>query len=168
MTLITTVYETGLNIILAFAYFIISLIIGKFLGKLVTSILIEAGLQQILEKVGIEFRLSDVAGKLWSYIIYIAGVWLALEKLGLTKIIAIILIIFGLFLTIVALTFGIQDFIKNVFIGMLIRKKYAKKTRVNVKGIKGVVIKNTLTTVRVYSRGDILVIPYTAFLEKKH
>ncbi len=167
MTLIEIISAQITTIALALTIFLLGIIVGRFVGKLTTQILIEVGLQEVLEKLGIEIRISNYVGTVLSFGIYVLSVILALNKLSLTKFVTIILVLIASILTTLSLTFGLQDWIKNLFTGFGIRKNYPKNKKVRMKRVTGNVIKNLATKIIVKTKHDTLVIPYTALLENE-
>ncbi len=167
MTLAEIVFAQITTVTLALTIFLLGIIVGRFVGKLTTQILIEAGLQEILEKLGSEMRLSNYIGNFLSFCIYVASVVLALNELSLTAFVTGFLVVIATILATLSLTFGLQDWLKNLFIGFGIRKKYPANRIVRMDGVTGKVVKNLATKVIVKTKCDTLVIPYTAFLENE-
>ncbi|MBW3023204.1 hypothetical protein KY308_03805 [Candidatus Woesearchaeota archaeon] len=155
-----------LKIIIAFVIFLIGLIIGKFAGMIITKLLYELQIDQILETIGIKFFLSSAVGTVVSLVIYIIGLILALDQLGLTKIFTILLVVFFSALMIIAVLLGITSTVKNLFIGFYIRKKFLDKKALNSKIVSGKIVDVGYTRIKVMTKEkDVLVVPFSAFVD---
>ena len=152
-----------LNVVSAAAIFIISLIIGKFAGLIVTSLLYELRLDEILETIGIKIFISKTLGMLISLGIYVTGFILALNQLGITKIIIVLLAVFFAIIIFLGVMLGFADMVRNLFAGLYLRKKYLSKRTVNMKTVKGKIIGVGYTRIKVITKEkDVLIVPFSA------
>ncbi len=152
-----------LKVVSAAAIFIIALIIGKFAGLIVTNLLYELRLDEILETIGVKIFISKTIGMMFSLAIYVIGFILALNHLGITEIIIIVLAIFFAIIILLGVMLGVADMILNFFVGLSLRKKYLSKRMLNMYTVKGKIIDVGYTKIKVMTKEkDILVVPFSA------
>ena len=152
-----------LKIVTAFIIFLIGLIIGKFAGMLVKKLLYELQIDQILETIGVKFFFSDAAGRVVSFLFYIAGIALALRQLGLEKIATIILIVFFSIILLVSLLLDATDMVRNFLLGIYMRKRFFRKKEISSEAVKGRILKVKYTGLKIMTREkDVLFVPYSA------
>lgn len=152
-----------LNIVSAVAIFLIALIIGKFAGLIVANLLYELKIEKILETIGVKFFISKTVGVIVSLAIYVFGFILALNQLGITKVVIIVLAVFFAILFFIAFLLGITDIIRNFFLGITLRKKYLAKRSISSSIVKGKIIDVGYTRIKVITNEkDILMVPYSA------
>jgi hypothetical protein len=154
-----------LKIIIAFIIFLLGLIIGKFAGIIITKLLYELKIDQILETIGVKFFFSSAAGSLISFLIYVAGLIFALNQLGLAAIVTIVLGAFFSVIILVALFLGATNAARNFFIGIYMRKKFFGKKTIDAP-VKGKILHMGYTGLKVITgEKDVLVIPFSAFVK---
>ncbi len=159
----TPVVDTFFSIISALAIFLIALIVGKFAGLIVTNLIYELKIEEILETVGFKFFISKVAGMAVSLAIYITGIVIALNQLGITRIVVIVLAVFFAVIIALAIFLGVADIIRNFFLGLFLRKRYLGKRMVNIEPVKGKVVEVGFTRIKVLTKEkDLLVVPFSA------
>ena len=166
MPIFATASGILLKIIMAFIIFLLGLIIGKFAGMIITKLLYELQIDQILETIGIKFFFSSAAGKLVSFVIYIIGIIVALNQLGLTKIVTIVLVVFFSIILIAVVLLGTLDIIKNLFLGLYLRKKFLGKRTIKTKILSGKILDVGYTKIKVQTKDEeVLVVPFSAFVD---
>ena len=152
-----------LKIVSAFVIFVIGLIIGKFAGFIVSNLLHELKIEELLETMGMKLFISKTAGMIVSIAIYIGGLILALNQLGIAEIFVIVIAALIAIIIILAVLLGAADMIRNFFAGAGLRKKYLSKKTINLPAVKGKIIEVGLTKIKVETKDkDILVVPFIA------
>jgi len=151
------------KIISAFVIFLIALIVGRFAGIIVANLLQELRIEVLLETIGIRFFISKTAGTIVSLAIYVAGLLMALNQIGIARIFAIVISSLFAVLIVLAIIFGIADVIRNFFAGLRLRKKYLAKKTIELPIVKGKIIQVNLTNIKVITKeNDVLVVPFIA------
>ena len=153
---------TAIKLVAAITILLIGLILGRFFSKLVKKILKEVELNNIIKK---EFKLDwPVEQFLVSfirYLVYFVALVIALNQIGLAKIILYVILGGVLLFIVVFMILAIKDFIPNVVSGFLIqhRKLLKKGDKIKVRDIEGKVVDITLTEVQIKSGDEIIVVP---------
>ena len=153
---------TAIKLVAAITILLIGLILGRFFSKLVKKILKEVELNNIIKK---EFKLDwPVEQFLVSFIrysVYFVALVIALNQIGLAKIILYVILGGVLLFIVVFMILAIKDFIPNVISGFLIqhRKLLKKGDKIKVKDIEGKVVDITLTEIQIKSGNEIIVVP---------
>ena len=153
---------TAIKLVAAITILLIGLILGRFFSKLVKKILKEVELNNIIKK---EFKLDwPVEQFLVSfirYLVYFVALVIALNQIGLAKIILYVILGGVLLFIVVFMILAIKDFIPNVVSGFLIqhRKLLKKGDKIKVKDIEGKVVDITLTEIQIKSGNEIIVVP---------
>ena len=152
-----------IKIVSAFLIFIIGLIVGKFAGLIVASLLQELKIDEILETIGVKFFISKIAGTAVSIIVYIAGLILALNQLGIAEVVAIAIGALFAVIIILAVLLGAADMIRNFFAGLALRKKYLLKKSISLPTVNGKIVEVGYTKIKVLTKEkDVLVVPFMA------
>ena len=153
---------TAIKLVAAITILLIGLILGRFFSKLVKKILKEVELNNIIKK---EFKLDwPVEQFLVSfirYLVYFVALVIALNQIGLAKIILYVILGGVLLFIVVFMILAIKDFIPNVVSGFLIqhRKLLKKGDKIKVRDIEGKVVDITLTEIQIKSGNEIIVVP---------
>ena len=153
---------TAIKLVAAITILLIGLILGRFFSNLVKKILKEVELNNIIKK---EFKLDwPVEQFLVSfirYLVYFVALVIALNQIGLAKIILYVILGGVLLFIVVFMILAIKDFIPNVVSGFLIqhRKLLKKGDKIKVKDIEGKVVDITLTEIQIKSGNEIIVVP---------
>src|SRR3989344_5826690 len=155
-----------LKIVIAFIIFLLGLAIGKFAGIIITKLLYELQIDQILETIGVKFFFSSAAGRLVSFLIYLGGIVLALNQLRLTKIATITLGAFFAIILAIALFFGVTSAIKDLFAGLYVKKRLLGKKTIKSGAVDGKILSIGLTGIKVLTREkDVLFMPFSSLLK---
>ena len=95
------------------------------------------------------------------YLVYFVALVIALNQIGLAKIILYVILGGVLLFIVVFMILAIKDFIPNVVSGFLIqhRKLLKKGDKIKVKDIEGKVVDITLTEIQIKSGNEIIVVP---------
>jgi len=164
--LLSTIDAFFLKMMIGFVIFLLGLIIGKFAGMIITKLLYELQIDQILETIGIKFFFSSFFGKAVSVIIYIAGIILALNQLSLTKLVTGFLIAFFSLILLAAVLLGITDALQNFVLGVYLRNKFLGKKQIKTKLASGKILEVGYTKIKILTKDkDILIVPFSAFAE---
>ncbi len=140
---------------------VLSLVVGRVGGKLVERLLHEFELNRFVRKKGKKLWLEEVIGAMIRYGIYILGIVLALNYVGLGPAIYRLIIAVILLFAIILITLNIGEFIPNV-IAKLTARKLHNGEKVEFDGIKGEVIGNKMTAYRIRTLdNDIIELPYS-------
>lgn len=156
---------TGLisQILVALIIFFIGFIIGKLLGKLTTKILDQLNLDYFLRKaLGVRFSFEDLIGAFVTYFIYFISLIMALNQVGLTTTMFMIIFTAIVVLIVISIVLSIKDFIPNFISGLMIRQKnfIQEEDVIQVKNIKGKVVYIDLLETQIQnSHKDIIYVP---------
>jgi small-conductance mechanosensitive channel len=127
-TAISFVNPLIIKIIMALVILLLGFVVGKLIEKLFLKLFDLIDLNKHIGKlIKLKFSLSKVIARIIAYFIYIIGIIMALNTLGITT--AIIGVIVAIFIVILLLLviFGANDLFANFFSGLLIR------IRINIK-----------------------------------
>ncbi len=156
------VTDVFLKIISAFIIFIIALIIGKFAGMIVTGLLYELKVEEILETIGVKLFVAKSVGVIVSLAIYVAGFVIALQSLGIATYVIIVIAAFFAIIAALALFLGAADTIRNFIAGFGLRKKYLRQKSIDLPEIRGRILKVGYTEIKVRTKeNDVVVVPFT-------
>ena len=153
---------TAIKLVAAITILLIGLILGRFFSNLVKKILKEVELNNIIKK---EFKLDwpieQFLVSFIRYLVYFVALVIALNQIGLAKIILYVILGGVLLFIVVFMILAIKDFIPNVVSGFLIqhRKLLKKGDKIKVKDIEGKVVDITLTEIQIKSGNEIIVVP---------
>ncbi|MBD3208878.1 mechanosensitive ion channel [Candidatus Woesearchaeota archaeon] len=149
----------------------IGFLIGRLAGLLLRTLLHSFGVDQhVRAATGHSFFLERNLSTLLSVCVYVASVIVALEFLNLTSI--VLLVIAGVAAVIVLVSFllALKDFLPNVFAAFIIRTKrpFWKGSMIAVRGVKGTVLRLTLTSVQLREGDDVVRVPNRLFLSEEY
>ncbi len=159
------------RIVIALIILFLGLTLGKFLAKLITRVLHEIELDNLISKTTkIKFSVEKAIGNLIKYLIYFVTLILVLNQLGITTVLLYIIMAFVLAFILILTLFGVKDFIPNLFAGFMINKNklFKKGDTITFKNTTGKVIGMNLTETRIKTKkGDILFIPNSALTKSE-
>ena len=158
------------NIVAAVVIILIGFIIGRVIGKLIRRILNEAEIDKIIKKTGISLSLEKSLSQVSEYGIYLITIIIALNQLGIMKILLYVLAVSILLIIVISLLLSIKDFIPNFIAGLAIKRRdlFKKGDRIKINGMSGIVsslsfLETRLTT----SKNDIIIIPNSIIMNSK-
>jgi len=162
-TLLQTFNKSIFSIIGAIAILLLGLVIGRFLSKLTQRILHELEINKIIKKTtGSPLPLEQIISSITKYVIYFIAIILALNQIGLSsKILLVILTIF-LILIVAFIILALKDFIPNIIAGFTIQQKafFKKGDQIKIKRMEGKVIDITITETKIKTKdNEIIIIP---------
>ncbi len=168
---ITTSFSQGImRIIAAVVIILLSLIIGRVIERVIIKLLHELDTNKILRGYGVKVPVEEFSGVIVKYIIYVAGIIIALNQIGITRVI-LNLILFGLFILILAfMILAVKDFIPNLVAGFYIRQKEKIKPNdyINVNNTEGKVMAVDLTETKIKTKdNDTIFIPNSILIKSK-
>jgi len=148
--------------LLIFTTLLVFFIVGRFVGTFVTRLTNALGIDEFAEAIGIKFLISRTIGELLSIIFYLVGIYLALNELGITKVVALVGSAFIIFLFAIVVLLGLKDFVINFLHGFYKRKKYLKKNYLKIGNISGRIVDIGLTKIKIKTKeGEFLVVPFS-------
>ncbi|MGM5483939.1 MAG: mechanosensitive ion channel domain-containing protein [Nanobdellota archaeon] len=152
-----------INITLGIIIFISSLILGKVVEKVLSTVLKKSRLEKVIEKsTSIKINIDKIISSLVAYLIYFFGVIMALTQIGIATTILNLLSGMILILVIIVIFLAFKDFIPNAAAGLLIHSKgfINEGDKIKIHDIEGKIIYLNLVETRVKTRkGDIIYIP---------
>ncbi len=168
---ITTFFSQRImGLIAAVVVLLLSLIIGRVLERVIIKLLHELDTNKILKKHGIKAPVEELSGVIIKYLVYIIGVILALNQLGLTRLILNILLFSFLILILAFIILAVKDFIPNVIAGFFIRQKEQIKQNdfIKVNNTEGKVVKVDLIETKIKTRNnDLIFIPNSILIKSR-
>jgi len=134
------------NIVAAIIILLIGFMAGRIIGSLLNKLLIEIQLDRSINRFKKqEFSVSKAISELFSMVIYLLTVYLALEQLGIT--IFILKSLIGILIVVVsgAIILSAAFFLPNSYYNLFsVRKKIKKGQIIEVDGMKGKVVSTNL------------------------
>jgi len=158
------------KLIVAVVILLIGFIFGRLVSKIIYRVLNEIELDKTLKKVGINFALEKAISSIFSYIIYVISIILALNELGLTTTILNIISVAAIIFIILSVLIAIKDFIPNLISGFIILKNKTVKEGdlIVIDNIEGKVKNISLIETEIKTKkGDIIHIPNAALTKKE-
>ncbi len=159
------------RIVWAFVILILALVIGKIFERFCARILRELELNTAVQRIsGFPIKMDEMIAGTLGKIIYIIGIVLALNQLGLTSVIFNAIAIGIMVLVIVLVILGIKDFFPNMIAGVLLsaKKLVRKGDYVCVEKTCGTITEITLLDTHIVTKGgDNVHIPNSYFLRQK-
>ncbi|MBI4149312.1 mechanosensitive ion channel [Candidatus Woesearchaeota archaeon] len=154
--------------VIALIILLIGFIISRIVGKLVQGIFHELELEALLGKIRIRFGAEEFIGTLVSYAIYGIAVIMALNSLGITRVVMNVLAGIAIVTILVSLILTLSDYVPNLIAGIMLRQKraIAPGNMVKVKGLEGKVLHAGLLETRVETRQKDLVYIPNSFITK--
>jgi small conductance mechanosensitive channel len=159
--------EIILNIMYGVLIFTIGLIIGKLLGKSTTKVLND---REIIKKLEAEIKIpiDSIVGEIVAYSIYLLGLIIALNKLGIGAAILSVISGAALLLIILLIILGIKDVVPNAMAGIIVHAKnlIQENDNVVINNIEGKVIQSSLIETKIETeKGDVVIIPNSQLLK---
>jgi len=161
----TWLYPWLIKIAAAIAVLLLGFAVVRLLKKIVHKILRELEINKLVKKyTKIKFDFEENIPPIFSYIIYLFAVVLALKLLGWGS--AVLYIILALIAVIIIITFllGVNEFIPNMFAGINIHRKKLIRIGdyIHVKNIEGTVNDISLIETKIITdSGDEIILPNT-------
>ena len=152
------------DILIKFIVFIIIILIGMVIGKVVYNLIRktikEFELARMLKRIDIKFNPERFLPSLSKYIVYSLAVIIALSTIGITRIVIRIAVIIFMVFIVIYILISIRDFMPNIYYGFKLKRKYKIGKRVRYKNIEGNVIGASLIELRIKTKKEVIHIPY--------
>lgn len=152
------------DIILKTIIFIIIILIGLVLSKvvynLIRKLVKEFEVARILKKADINFNPNKFLPSLSKYLVYFITIIVALNAIGITKIVARIVVISFLIIIIAYILISIRDLIPNWYYGFKVKKKYKIGDSIKYKNIQGKIIHMNSVELQIKAKKEIIYVPY--------
>ena len=139
---------------------LIGLVISKVISNLVRKFAKELELTMVLKKADIKFDSKNFLPSLFRYLILILTVMIALNSVGITKIVIKIVFIALVIILIAYTLISIKELIPNIYHGIRIKNKYKVGSKLKYKSIEGKIIKMNLAELQVKTKKEVIYIPY--------
>jgi len=159
------------SFIVAIVILLIGLLAGRLAGNISFKILRELKINKVLrENFGIRMPIQQFVSKSINYIIIFIALVMALNQLGLSKIILYIILILILLTLVLFIIVAFKEFIPNVLASFWIyQKRIIKKgDEIEIKDVTGKVLEISLTEIKLEtSDNEIVYIPNSLLLKEK-
>tara|TARA_Y100000310_G_C20631850_1_gene789082 strand:+ start:1290 stop:1817 length:528 start_codon:yes stop_codon:yes gene_type:complete len=169
MSIVSFIGEKSVDLVAAIAILLLGMVFGRFISKLLQRILQELELNRLIkDNFNSRFPMEQIASSVVKYVIYFVSIVLALNQLGLTQAIVYVVLVFILILLVVFIFIAIKNFVPNMLAGSTLMKNDIIKEgdKIDVAGIKGKIVRITLTETKVETKEkDLIWIP-NGFLVK--
>lgn len=156
------------NFAAALALIIFGVIAGIIVEKLVRRLLHGFELDRVLASIGMKFPLEDFIASIVKYIVYFSGIILALNELGLSKVLLEILLGMIVVIIVAFIILAFKDFAPNITAGLFIHRKGSIKKGewLKINEIEGEVFELDLIETKLKMKsGNLIIIP-NSFLAK--
>lgn len=149
-----------LRIIIFIIIILLGLIVSKVVNNLVRKLIKEIELYKIFKKADIKFNPNKFLPSLSKYIVYLLTIIIALNAVGITKIVLWVISILLFLIIVFYIIVSIKDLIPNCYYGFRIKKKYKVGDNLRYKNIRGKVIYMNLVELQVKTNKEVVYIPY--------
>ncbi len=154
-------------VIILFLGFIVGKIIGKLIERGLKEVSLDKGLKKAINlKVSLEKGISSFA----SFFIYLVAIIMALDSLGLTSSVLIMISAAIIVVIVISFILAIKDYVPNIIAGIRIKNKGFIEIGdyVKVKDIEGRVIKVNLNETELETKNkDIIFVPNSMFVKEE-
>ncbi|MFH1133706.1 MAG: mechanosensitive ion channel domain-containing protein [Nanoarchaeota archaeon] len=160
------------KVLLAVIILLLGFIIGRIAGKLVLRFLQDLRVNRFLQKrIGTSLYFEEAAGLVVSYGIYIITIIQSLNSLGITLMVANVLLAVSVFIILLFIVLAVKDFVPNLFAGIYIhsKRRIQEGMLLRIKNTSGEIVSTGLleTTIKT-GRGERIIIPNVLFLHEKY
>lgn len=159
------------KVVIAVFTFFIGLIVGRIAGKLCFRVLHAFELDKtVKEATGAAFSVEGIAELIISYLVYIIFLLIALNQLGLTQWVLIVVSGFAGVIALITAVLALKDVIPNAVAGFIVmRRQFPKKgDDVRIDTVEGKVEDVTILETRVNTKkGDTISFPNRQLLRAK-
>ncbi len=159
------------RIVAAIAVLLTAFLIARFLRNFSSKVLRELKTNKVLkESFGVRAPMEEIVSQSAFYLVLLIGIIIALNQLGLSKIVLYIILIIVLLIIIVFILLAFKDFIPNVFASFWIhqRRIIRKGDYIEVREVAGKVVEINLTETKIETKDkDIIHFPNALLLKEK-
>jgi len=123
----------------AISIILLGLVLGRFFGNLIRTILRELEANTHLKKMHLEFNLEGSAYYIFSFLTYLLAINLALKQLGITTLVLYVISGGSLLILLVIATLSIKGALPNLVAGwiLLINRPFPEGSRIIIQEIDG-------------------------------
>jgi small-conductance mechanosensitive channel len=139
---------------------LLGLIASKVVVNLIKKLMKEFEINKVFKRADINFNPNNFIPSLSKYIIYFVTLVIALDVVGITKIVFYIMIVVMALVIIIYVLISIKDLIPNWYCSFKVKKKYKIGNHINYKNIKGEIIHMNSVELQVKTKKEIIYIPY--------
>ena len=139
---------------------LLGLVISKVIGNLVRKLIKELELNKVFKKADINYNPNKFLPSLFTYVILFFTIVIALNAVGITKVITYIIVIVLMLIIIAYILISIKDLIPNWYYGFRVKKKYKVGDNLKYKNITGEIIYMNSVELQVKTKKEIVYIPY--------
>jgi small-conductance mechanosensitive channel len=164
-----------INIVTAALIFLLGIVVGKIIEKLLLKFFDLIELNKLINKmVKLKFSLSKTVSRIIAYFVYIIALVMALNRLAITTTIITTAVIVIIIVMLLFMIFGINNFFANVFAGLVVRFRkninvgdYVKISDKN-KNIEGHIISLNMLNMRLETgKEEVVFIPNMAVFKSE-
>lgn len=148
------------KIIIFIIIILLGLIISKVVSNLFRKLIKEFEVTKVLKKADIKFNPNNFIPSLSKYLIYLVTIIIALNAVGITKIVIRIIVSFSLSVLIIYILISIRDLIPNWCYGFKVKRKYKIGDKIKYKNIEGKIIYMNSVELQIQAKKEIVYIPY--------
>ena len=152
--------EIVLRIIVFIIIILLGLVVSRVVSNIIKKSIKELELARIFKKADINHNPNKFLPALSRYVIYLLTILIALDAVGITRIVLIIIGVVLVFFILFYVIVSIKDLIPNWYAGFKVKKKYKVGDVLKYKKIKGKVIYMNLVELQVQTSKEIVYIPY--------
>ena len=149
-----------LRIIIFIIIILLGLIVSKVINNIIKKSIKELELSKLFKKADINFNPNKFLPSLSKYIIYLLTILIALNAVGITRIVLWIIGGILVFLILFYIIVSIRDLIPNWYHGFKVKKKYKVGDILKYKKIKGKVIYMNSVELQVQTDKEVVYIPF--------
>lgn len=139
---------------------LLGLIISKVVSNLFRKLIKEFEVTKVLKKADIKFNPNKFIPSLSKYFIYLLTIIIALNAIGITKIVVRIIVSFSLSVLIIYILISVKDLIPNWYNGLKVKRKYKVGDKIKYKNIEGKIIYMNSVELQVQSKKEVIYLPY--------
>ena len=148
-----------IKIIVFIIIILLGLVVSKFVHNLAKKIVKEFELSKVFRKADIKLN-PDKIPLFSKYIVYILTAVIALNTVGITRIILYGVVVILLFFIIGYFLLSARNLIPNWFYGSKIRKKYKVGDSIKCRNINGRIVHMNLVELQIKTKKEVVYIPY--------
>ena len=153
--------EGPVKLIVAIVIIIASIILGRVLGTFIQKLLLELEIQRLFKRFNINLPSEEFIGTIIKYLVYIAGIFFALSRLGLASQVVNLILSAILIVIILSIILNIKDSARNMFAGFLIHQKHYFKVgdEITIDNVTGKIEKISLFETKIRTKEGLFIIP---------
>ena len=163
MVFFTLIQSIISDLIVAVLIIFLGLIISRFLGNLTRRILKEVEIDRLIKNYSIiVISIEDFIGNVVKYLAYFFTFIIALNQIGITGIVIIVILVLGILIATGIVLFDLKDFFHNFFVGLFSkkRKNFKLNKEIKIAGVTGNVEDIRIKEIVIKTKkGDLIIVP---------